>query len=173
MSGNKSYGMKIEKGTVENHGDITTADAESFGIWVNNVDSLTNSGTVTVNGADSVGIYAGGSSGATNSGTINVNGDGGKSIRRQIPLLPTKEPLTSTEKTATEFMPKARQKLPTAATSILTRQPQPKLLPHFMPAAAPLSKTAATCTLRPAATVTSGPPMRRAAVQSRTAEPFM
>ena len=78
-----------------------------------------------------------------------------------------------TEKTATEFMPKARQKLPTAATSILTRQPQPRLLPHFMPAAAPLSKTAATCTLRPAATVTSGPPMRRAAVQSRTAEPFM
>ena len=80
MSGNKSYGMKIEKGTVENHGDITTADAENFGIWVNNVDSLTNSGTVTINGADSVGIYAGGSSGATNSGTINVNGDGGKGI---------------------------------------------------------------------------------------------
>lgn len=80
MSGNKSYGMKIEKGTVENHGDITTADAESFGIWVNNVDSLTNSGTVTVNGADSVGIYTGGSSEATNSGTINVNGDGGKGI---------------------------------------------------------------------------------------------
>lgn len=74
MSGTGSYGMKIEKGTVENKGNITTADANSYGIWVNNVTSLTNSGIITVNGSGSHALHAAGSSKVTNNGRINVNG---------------------------------------------------------------------------------------------------
>ena len=73
VNGNNSYGINVTGGTVENIGNITTAESGSYAIYVNNVTNLNNSGTLTVDGESSYGIYADGSSQVTNSGTINVN----------------------------------------------------------------------------------------------------
>ena len=75
-----AIGLFIEKGVLENYGNITLAGNSSIGIYANKLSTVTNHGIITMNGENSQGVYLNIGSTLDNKGTININGNNSQGI---------------------------------------------------------------------------------------------